>query len=70
MITTKQQPQAQIINPYQNEKFLEEAFIRLMRDKESRSKSCRKKRRTNQGLGSVLRRGVFAEEMRKRENLR
>jgi hypothetical protein len=29
MITTKQQPQAQIINPYQNEKFLEEAFIRL-----------------------------------------
>jgi predicted metal-dependent hydrolase len=27
MITTKQQPQ--VINPYQNEKFLEEAFIRL-----------------------------------------
>jgi len=29
MITTKQQPQAQIINPYQNPQFLEEAFIRL-----------------------------------------
>jgi len=27
MITTKQQ--TQVINPYQNEKFLEEAFIRL-----------------------------------------